>query len=197
MSSFERSMNFWLLLIFLSVISPCSRHIGACPKEPREQRVQCQACLSIAESRPRVDEVNFPLPTQAVQPYMQHRLPKPPALGLILYLTSYNTHPSYPSSYALSMFDFAKLSPCICQNILLQLTIRSIRNCHFGTSDVGCLAFQVLAIGNASHGLVLQRTAVAAVHHDGLAETLSGRVKHVFPDEITPSITIGILVLHL
>ena len=42
-----------------------------------------------------------------------------------------NTHPSCPSSYALSMFVFAKLSPCICQNILLQLTIRSIRNCHF------------------------------------------------------------------
>ena len=48
-----------------------------------------------------------------------------------VYLTSHNIHPSYPSSYALSMFDFAKLSPCICQNILLQLTIRSIRNCHF------------------------------------------------------------------
>lgn len=94
-------------------------------------RVQCQACLSIAESRPRVDEVNFPLPSQAVQPYIQHRLPKPPARGLILHLTSHNIHPSCPSSYALSMFDFAKLSPCICQNILLQLTIRSIRNCHF------------------------------------------------------------------
>ena len=32
MSSFERSMNFWLLLIFLSVISPRSRHIGALPQ---------------------------------------------------------------------------------------------------------------------------------------------------------------------
>ena len=47
------------------------------------------------------------------------------------HLTSHNIHPSYPSSYALSMFDFAKFSPCICQNILLQLAIRSIRNCHF------------------------------------------------------------------
>jgi len=52
-------------------------------------------------------------------------------LACSLHLTSHNNHPSCPTSYALSMFDFAKFSPCICQNILLQLTIRSIRNCHF------------------------------------------------------------------
>ena len=43
---------------------PASGTLGRCPKEPREQRVQCQAWLSIAESRPRVDEVNFPLPAR-------------------------------------------------------------------------------------------------------------------------------------
>ena len=45
-------------------MTTASGTLGRCPKEPREQQVQCQACLSIAESRPRVDEVNFSLPTE-------------------------------------------------------------------------------------------------------------------------------------